>query len=98
METQNVEQGPAPSIEERAAALFADEPQKEATQEEPKAPVAEEAEATETQAPEETFEIEVDGEKFALPKKLEKAVLQERDYTQKAQAIAEQRKQFELLH
>jgi hypothetical protein len=59
------------------------------------------ADAPEGNAPqsaEELFEIEVDGETFALPKKLEKAVLQERDYTQKTQTLAEQRKQFELLH
>lgn len=92
MDTEKVEQGPAPSIEDRAAALFADEPV---------APQPEEAAAPETQdapAPEEFFELEVDGEKFSLPKKLEKAVLQERDYTQKSQSLADQRRQFELLH
>lgn len=47
------------------------------------------AEPEQEASAEDLFEIEVDGEKFTLPKKLEKAVLQERDYTQKSQATAE---------
>lgn len=124
MTTPNMEQGPAPSIEERAARLFDDAPhappaaqaaqpkpvakQEQRPQEEQSAepdegaaPAAEEDTQSSDDAaptPEELFEIEVDGVKYALPKPLEKAVLQERDYTQKAQSLAEQRKQFELLH
>ncbi len=49
-------------------------------------------------ATEETFDFEVDGTVYALPKALEKAVKQQKDYTQKTMEIAEQRKTFELLH
>lgn len=64
-------------------------------QEEGTAPTPEDTDTASTQeaaaetSAEDLFEIEVDGEKFTLPKKLEKAVLQERDYTQKSQANAE---------
>jgi hypothetical protein len=48
-------------------------------------------------APEpETFEYEYEGEKFVLPKKLEKSVMQERDYTQKNQSLADQRRLVEV--
>lgn len=54
-------------------------------------------EAGDANAPaEETFEFEVEGEKYVLPKKLEKSVLQERDYTQKAQSLADQRRLVEI--
>lgn len=56
----------------------------------------EEVEATSAPA-EETFELEIEGEKYVLPKKLEKGFMQERDYTQKAQTLAETRKQVELV-
>jgi hypothetical protein len=53
---------------------------------------------TEPQAPvEETFEVEVEGTRYVLPKKLEKGFLQEKDYTQKAQTLAEQRRNAELV-
>jgi hypothetical protein len=103
MNMQVTEQGQAPSVESRAvAALFGEPPRQQEPQQE-QAPETEETaapEAEQSEAPpaEELFEIEVDGEKFALPKKLEKAVLQERDYTQKSQSLAEQRRAFELLH
>lgn len=48
------------------------------------------------QAPE-TFEFEIEGEKFVLPKKLEKAVMQERDYTQKSQSLSLREKQIEHI-
>lgn len=113
METPGMEQGPAPSIESRIEAMMLGKPKPEIKQAPKEAPIeaaepeGEAPEAEETEAPEaqeatptaeDLFEIEVDGETFALPKKLEKAVLQERDYTQKTQSLAEQRKQFELLH
>jgi hypothetical protein len=50
----------------------------------------------EQQTQEETFELELEGDKYVLPKKLEKAVLQERDYTQKSQSLADQRRLVEL--
>jgi len=37
-------------------------------------------------------ELEVDGDKYRVPKKLESAFLRNRDYTEKTQAIAEERK------
>ena len=114
METPGMEQGQAPSIESRIEAMMLGKPKPEikpapkeapeieASEPEGEAPNTEETEAQEAQeatpTAEDLFEIEVDGETFALPKKLEKAVLQERDYTQKTQSLAEQRKQFELLH
>lgn len=55
-------------------------------------------EAAEGSAPaEETFELEIEGERYVLPKKLEKGFLQEKDYTQKSQTLAEQRKNAELV-
>ena len=103
MEPQTpTEQGPAPSVEDRIASLFGDAsqekeaPEKEIAQKEAQ---AEEPASEETEAPapaEETFELEIDGEKFQLPKKLEKAVLQEKDYTQKSQTLAEQRRSLEV--
>lgn len=80
-QVQPAEEAPEVSVEDRAANIFEDGPS-----ESPEA--AQEA----TEPVEETFEFEVEGEKFVLPKKLEKAVLQERDYTQKTQTLAEQRK------
>jgi hypothetical protein len=47
---------------------------------------------------EEIFELEVDGETFALPKKLEKAVLSSREFTQKSQKVADRERAFEVLH
>lgn len=85
---------PPPKQQQRAP-----EPEPEAEGEAPNPEQdADAPDGTAPQSAEELFEIEVDGETFALPKKLEKAVLQERDYTQKTQTLAEQRKQFELLH
>lgn len=56
------------------------------------------AATTEAEAPteaEETFEFEFDGDKYALPKKLERAVQNMKDYTQKTQGVSEQRKAAE---
>jgi hypothetical protein len=76
------------------------EPESTGNDEDTTAPTGETTETGDgSEAPqEETFEFEADGEKFILPKKLEKAVQQQKDYTQKTMEIAEQRKQFELLH
>jgi hypothetical protein len=108
------EQAPAPSVEERAAAaLFGTQKPKAAqpappapepteTQEEAAPETAELPEGTEatTEEPaaEETFEFEHEGEKYALPKKLEKAFQNNRDYTQKSQEIANQRRTLEALN
>src|SRR6185503_7379008 len=88
---------PAPSLEDRLGALMGvpeDPPEGEA-QAEPQEGQPEEVQA---EAPAETFDLEVDGEKFTLPKKLEKGFLQERDYTQKSMALADLRKSVEVHH
>lgn len=100
----------APSLESRIdSALFGTpkqakpQPQQQAPQQEAVADelpvesddVAHELPA-EAQQQEETFEFELEGDKYVLPKKLEKAVLQERDYTQKSQTLADQRRHVEL--
>ncbi len=43
----------------------------------------------------ETAEFEVDGEVYEVPKKLEAFLLRDRDYRQKTQAVADQRRQVE---
>lgn len=93
-----VEQAPEASVEDRIGALFGDapaaeEPAPDASAQPPEA--ASEEVVTDPPAPE-TFELEVDGEKFVLPKKLEKGFLQEKDYTQKSQTLAEQRRSLEM--
>jgi hypothetical protein len=89
---------PAPSLEDRLGALMGvpeDPPEGEA----PAEPEAEgQPEEVTQEAPAETFDLEVDGEKFTLPKKLEKGFLQERDYTQKSMALADLRKSVEVHH
>lgn len=110
--TQNMEQGPAPSIEERAGKAFSNfmgfkEPKKQAPPPPPQLqqqePAPEQAENTpeaesgeQPPAPEEFFEFEADGTTYQLPKALEKAVMQERDYTQKSQRNAEQARTLEF--
>ncbi len=68
----------------------------EAPSAEPEPEAASDANSEAPQTPE-TFEFELDGEKFAVPKKLEKALMHERDYTQKSQELAQQRKQVEFI-
>ena len=58
---------------------------------------AEQVEASPDTKPDEFFEFEADGKKYQLPKALEKAVLQEKDYTQKTQKVAEQLRNVEML-
>ena len=102
-----IEQGSEPSIEQRVGAAFSNfmgfkEPEKkeappeQSTETTEAAPEAEGETTTETPA-EEFFELEIEGTKYQLPKPLEKAVMQERDYTQKSQKLSEQRKTFETL-
>jgi hypothetical protein len=101
---------PAESLNDRiGAALMGDpKPQPKApvqeTAPEPEAPVeAATDEATETEAaseaPAETadefVEVEYEGERWSVPKKLSKAIIQESDYTKKTQEVADQRKQVE---
>lgn len=86
-ENQRTEEAPEVSVQDRAAMLFGDEP--EQTQE------TQAASQQQAEPAEETFELEYEGAKYQLPKKLEKAVMQERDYTQKNQSLAEMRKDVE---
>lgn len=101
MNTPNSEQGaPSPSVEDRIASMFGGGAPEAEAQPEVAAPEAASQEAPEATAQEaapesETFEMEYDGEKFIVPKKLEKAFLQERDYTQKAQELADIRRTVE---
>src|SRR6185312_15162431 len=81
----------APSIEDRIGAAMGIPPDPEVG-DEPAPEVEAEAETPEPT----TFEIEVDGEKFTLPKKLEKGFLQEKDYTQKSQSLAETRRLLDV--
>jgi len=85
----------APVVIQQEPEAQAQEPGTEQSQEPTEAATGTE----ETQAPiaEETFDFEFDGEKFALPKKLERAVQNMRDYTQKTQGVSEQRKTAEHL-
>lgn len=94
METETqTEQPQQDSVEDRIGSILAgDESEPEETQQ------AASEESDGSPPADETFEFDLDGEKFVLPKKLEKAVLQERDYTQKSQSLAEQRKSLDLVH
>lgn len=53
---------------------------------------AEEGKAEPKAADSETVKVEYDGAEFEVPKALEKAIMQQRDYTQKTQAIADERR------
>jgi hypothetical protein len=114
MNTQAVtEQAPAPSVEERAANALFGAPKQKAASAAPPAPTTETeegtapeiaelpegTEATSEESPaDDTFEFEHEGEKWTLPKKLEKAIQNNRDYTQKSQEIANQRRALEVLN
>jgi hypothetical protein len=75
------------------------EPQEPSTNE-PTAELPEGQEAATGDEPiaDETFEFEHEGQKWALPKPLEKALQNNRDYTQKSQEIANQRRVLEALN
>lgn len=92
-EQPTADSGKAP-IEDRVASIFdgTSQPAPE-TDAEPRA--AEEV-TEEAASLEEYFEYDYEGERYHLPKKLEKAVMQERDYTQKSQRLADQVRQAEL--
>lgn len=90
MDPENTaEQPQEDSVEDRIGSIMDDS----SSEAEPEA-----ATGDETQTADETFELEVEGEKFVLPKKLEKGFMQEKDYTQKNQSLAEQRKSLDLVH
>lgn len=83
----------APSLEDRIGAAMGIPPDEAAADEQQ----AEPAEiADELQSEPTTFELEVEGEKFTLPKKLEKGFMQEKDYTQKSQSLADTRRLLDV--
>jgi hypothetical protein len=84
-----VDQAESQSMEDRIAGQFElpeDEPQEAQENIQPEG--QDEVESAEV-------EIEYEGEKFKIPRQLEKSILQERDYTRKSQELAEQRRQVE---
>lgn len=97
-----------PSPEDRLARMFGEKPAEEAKadpepqepeatdepEDEPAAEATDEAEVTEEaeSTDEETSDIEIDGETYSVPKKLEGAFLKEKDYRQKTQEVAEKRR------
>jgi hypothetical protein len=96
MPTENAPEQPEQqdSVEDRIANILGSDTETE----EPEAAASEETEEGTQPPAEETFELEMDGEKFVLPKKLEKGFMQEKDYTQKSQTLAEQRRTLDLVH
>ena len=102
MNTQTTEQAPTPSVEERAAAWItgSEEPEQEASQPQTEQSNNEQEATTEVEGPstaDDVFEFEYEGTTYALPKPLERAVQNMRDYTQKTQSVAQQRKQAEHI-
>ena len=92
---QPTDQAKPQSMEDRIASQFGigDDPEPEAYQEAPPPETGEEQEGV---APEsDDAEVEYEGAKYRVPKPLEKAILQERDYTQKTQKLAEERRQLD---
>jgi hypothetical protein len=90
MSEPNIDQAQPQSIEDRLAAQFGitDQPEAEAPQEE-----------VEAEAPEsDDVEIEWGESKYRVPKALEEPISKARDYTQKTQQLAEQRRLLEQTH
>lgn len=81
---------PPPPVEE---APEAEAPVEAATDEATETEAASEAPA---EPADEFVEVEYEGERWSVPKKLSKAIIQESDYTKKTQEVAEQRKQIEF--
>lgn len=80
--------------EERIEALLtrkAEEPEDE----EPEGDPETEEESAEPEAPQEEFdEVELEGKTYQVPKEIKRAVLREKDYTQKTQEVAEERRRL----
>lgn len=81
---------PQQSIEDRIYAQFNDEEVQQA----PPEPEVEAQAETEVQESDDV-DVDYEGERYRVPKKLEKAILQEKDYTQKTQRIADQARLLE---
>lgn len=96
---QPAAQPESPSIADRVAAQFGitDHPE-EPKETAPEAPNPEVTETSDGEPPVEEFaEVEYEGQRYQVPKPLEKAILQERDYTQKTQSVADKQRTFEVL-
>lgn len=99
IQPQPADQAPAQSVTDLIAAKFGVPPEPEETA----APVEEQADAepnedgeqSEAVSEPEEVEVEFDGKAFRVPKELAPAVMKGADYTQKTQALAEQRRQIE---
>jgi hypothetical protein len=93
MADENADQGEAQSAIDRIYSKFEpNEPEPEKVEAQAD---SDESEAEEQAPQEEVAEIEYDGERYQVPKKLEKAFLQEADYTRKTQEVAKQRQVLE---
>ncbi len=98
------------SVEDKLAAAFEragvkDAPEPKPREPEPDEPEEQESEPVESEATEpeaeaqtetEAEDVELDGEVYNVPKKLKDAVLRHKDYTQKTQQVAEERRALEL--
>lgn len=85
MDEVTADQAIEQSVEDRIADKFLGD--------EPEVQEAEGSEEVESQ--EEVAEVEYEGARYQVPKALEKAILQEADYTRKTQEVANQRKALE---
>lgn len=86
MDEQVTDQAPQQSVEDRIAQKFGLEAE---------TPIEHDQQATESVQEETVAEIEFEGARYQVPKELEKGFLQNRDYTQKTQEVAEQRRLLE---
>lgn len=97
------EAAPAASLESRIADRFSGTRQTAPTETQappetpPDTEQSTDTEATSESTAEETFELDHDGEKYVLPKKLEQSFMHHKDYTQKTQSLADTRRQIELV-
>ena len=73
-----------------------EEPEEEAVEETVESDEAKAEEKTEeTPEPDDSEEVEYDGDVYVMPKKIKEALLRQSDYTKKTQEVAEQRKAVE---
>lgn len=98
METPDQPAAPE-SMTDRIAAKFGITDEPEQTQEAAPEPEVVETATPEEETPpaEEFVEVEYAGQRCQVPKFLEKAILQEKDYTQKTQSVAQKAREFEAL-
>ena len=99
MTNTEVDQGPADqsAVEaEIGAKLFGGDQPDEMEQTEREVEAAEVVAEAEEQSVPDIAEVEYEGQKFQIPKALEKAIMQHGDYTRKTQELADQRRAVEL--